>query len=147
MAKTKLQRRVKAAQKAVDKFKDKPFSFEERHDCGRMAMFVMKELGVLPPKLRKLSAAEYTSALQVKKAIREAGGDTVNEVMDKFFEAIPAAAALPGDIVSIPSEDDTIGALGVSLGNGVVLSYHEEHNGAVVGNLEASTGAWRTLPL
>lgn len=142
---SKLNRRVKIAQMAVDKYKDKSFSFKDNRDCGMMALFVLTKLGVAPHKRKDFG--NYTTAKGAKKALARLGYDNLIDLMDKHFERITPAMCLPGDIVAIPSEDDAIGALAISLGNGAVLTYHEEHEGAVTGSLESATAAWRSIPL
>lgn len=140
-----LTKRTKVAQMAVDKYKEKPFSFRDNRDCGKMAIFVTNKLGVGPFKISTFG--KYTTAAGALKAIKKQGYDNLIDLMDQNFPVIAPAAALPCDIVAIPSEDDAIGALGISLGNGMVLAYHEEHSGAVVGSLEQSIKAWRVAPL
>lgn len=142
---TNLERRVKAAQATVDSFKDKPFSFEHNRDCAKMALFMMHELGVKP--IAKAKIGSYKTATGAKAALRRIGVNNLSEFMDLHFERIGEAFALPGDIIELEGEESPIGALGIALGNGLVLVYHEEAEGAVVGKVNSSLAAWRILPL
>jgi hypothetical protein len=62
------------------------------------------------------------------------------------LEEIAPAAAIVGDVMMLPAVDD-LGALGVCLGNGRVLIYHEEiATGAVVAQPIEMVTAWRVDP-
>lgn len=142
---TALELRRNAAQATLDKFAGLPFSFEGGRDCAKMTVFHLKQLR-LPIKIGKVAA--YKTALSARAALRKQFGvDTLPEVCDKFFERIPASMAIVGDIIQAEG-DGPLGALTISLGNDLVISYHEDAVGAVTGRLVApAIAAWRTLPL
>jgi len=136
--------RRNAAQSTLDKFKEQDFSFADGRDCGKMVHHNLKELGVAMPIAK---VGSYKTAVGARAALRRAFGvTTLPEVMDKYFPRIPPAAALPGDVVEVAG-DGPLGTLTVALGNGLVIAYHEDVSGAIVGRLNEAITAWRTLPL
>ncbi len=145
MPKTKLELRRDAAQATLDKYKDDAFSFESGKDCGKMAAFCLKQLGVPVRGMAKLG--NYKTALGARAALKRAFGvDNLPALLDTMFERIPPAAALPADIIEL-NGTGPLGTLSISCGNGLALAYHEDFDGAVVGNVAEPLAAWRTLPL
>lgn len=142
--KTKLERRRDAAQATLDKFRDLPFSFEDGRDCGKMSAFHLRQLGIRIP-LSKLGS--YKTPLAAKRAMKKAFGvDNMAALADKYFEPISPAMAIVGDLIEVPG-DGPLGTLAVALGNGMVITYHEDAVGAITGRVIEATKAWRTLPL
>lgn len=137
-----LERRVAAAQKTLDRFKDKPFQWG-RYDCFQLVAFHCRAIG------RPLKAApkigRYASLLTGVKRLRKLGYQDIPALLDAVFERIPPAAAIAGDIVQMPSEDDDVGGVTVSVGNGRVIGYHEDAVGACVMQPMATVAAWRVL--
>lgn len=138
-----LQRRVDAAQKTLDRFKGKPFKFG-RWDCAQMVFFHLRAMG--RPLKAAARAGSYHSLLGGVKQLKKAGHDDLVALMDSHLERIPPAAALAGDIVAMPGLEGP-GALTVAMGNGRVLGYHEEAEGAVVMQPVEMVVAWRVLQL
>lgn len=138
---TPIQRRVASAQKTLDRFKDKPFKFG-RNDCAQLVRFNLKLLG--HPMKKAAKAGSYHSLIGAQKAIKRVGYDNLIAMMDDHFERIPAAAALPGDVVAMPGVEGP-GALTVAMGNGRVLGYHEDAAGAVVLQPSETITGWRVL--
>jgi hypothetical protein len=135
-------RRVQAAQATLDEFKGKPFKFGER-DCVRLVAAHLRRLGyaVLLP-----SKGSYATARSALKALKARGFETVAQGMDGMgFQRIPVASALVGDIVS-GAADDPLGALGILLGNGRLVGYHEQMPGAAVLQVRNMDVAWRAAP-
>lgn len=133
-------RRQQAAQATVDRFKGQPWQLG-KNDCVRMAAFVLRRMGHRP-QLGK--AGSYTTGAGALRALKRAGHDTLAGALDALGLArIPPAAALPGDIVMIPGEAPLDGALTVAMGNGRVLGYHEDAEGAEVLQPVAFVAAWR----
>lgn len=136
---TPIERRVRAAQATLDRFKGKPFKFGT-NDCGRMVAFHVRKMGH-HPKLAK--AGTYASALGARRALERLGFKSLAEVMDAHgFERIPPAAAAVGDVIEMPGLEGP-GALGVAIGNGRALAYHEDAVGAVVVQPKEMVTAWR----
>ena len=135
-----LERRRRAAQATVDRFKGVPFEYG-KNDCVRMAAFVLRQLGHRP-KLAK--AGSYKSAAGAVRALKRAGYATLAEALDAMnLPRIAPAAALPGDIILVPGEAPFDGALHVAVGNGRTLAYHEDLIGADILQPTEYIAAWR----
>ncbi len=134
-------RRVTATQATLDRFQGKPFVWG-RADCARLAIFHVKQFGW---KLRIGKAGAYSSALGARRALGRAGFTTLAEAIDAHgLPRIAPAAAKAGDLVELPS-DDPVGAIGVALGNGRVLGWHPDAEGAVVVQPLQYVAAWSVL--
>ena len=140
---TEMERRVEAAQATLDAFKGKPFRWG-RCDCARIAASHLRRMG---HQVRLPASGSYGSALTAVKALRERGYQTLGDALDGMgLERIAPAAALVGDIVQGAS-GDALGALGVLLGNGRLLGFHEHAAGAAVLQQLAMSAAWRVDPI
>ncbi|MGV3481488.1 MAG: DUF6950 family protein [Sphingobium sp.] len=136
-----LQRRKKATQATMDRFAGKAFAFGSV-DCAKMAAFHLKQLGV---KVRLSRAGQYGSAAGAAGALRRLGFATLVEAVDGTCRRLPSPAyAMIGDLVSFPS-DHAIGALGIVLGNGNMLAFHEDHDGPVVMTMGRIDIAWAAI--
>lgn len=134
-------RRVAAAQATLDRFKDRPLKLGYE-DCVRMTAFLLRRLGrrvKLPP------AGSYRTIKGAKKALQARGFADLGAAIDSFgFERIAPAAAIVGDVLMLPAENE-LGALTVALGNGRVLGYHPDSLGAAVLQPLLFDAAWRVL--
>lgn len=132
-------RRVAAAQATLQQFRDKPFKFGDR-DCVRMVAAHLRRLG---HRVKLPAKGSYASARSALKVLRDRGHDTLADALDAMgLERIPPANALVGDIVQGDS-GDALGALGVVLGNGRIVGFHEHAAGATVLQIEKMAAAWR----
>lgn len=130
-------------QATLDRFKDQPFQFGKR-DCVRMCAFHLRAMGYRPHLAK---AGSYSTYLGARRALRAAGFYTLGGAVDGIgLTRIAPAAALPGDLIELPSEDD-IGALGIAAGNGRLLGYHPDAAGAVIVQPTEFVAAWRVEPL
>jgi hypothetical protein len=136
-----LNRRVDAAQKTLDRFKGHPFKFG-RFDCAQMVFFHLR--AIRKPLKEAGRAGTYHSLLGGVKELKKAGHDSLASLLDAHFERIPPAAALVGDLVAMPGLEGP-GALTVAMGNGRVLGYHEDAEGAVVMQPLETLAAWRVV--
>lgn len=131
--------RVAAAQATLDQWKGKPFKLG-RADCVRVAASHLRRMGhrvKLPP------AGSYATARSALKALKERGFANLAEAMDGAgFERIAPAAALPGDIIAMPSLGE-VGALVIALSNGRVAGFHEDIVGVEVLQPNEYIAAWR----
>lgn len=143
--KNKLERRRDAAQATLDRYKNGAFSFEDGRDCAKMISFHLRQMGLKLFPMSKVQA--YKTPLQARAALKAAFGvDNMLDLMDTKLERIPPAMAIVGDIIAVEGEGP-LGALTIALGNDLVLAYHEDYSGIVVGRLQNALAAWRTLPL
>ena len=137
-----IETRVQAAQATLDEWRDKPFRLGRR-DCARMVAWHLRRMGRparLPP------SGTYSTARSAKAALEARGYRDLLEAMDAFgFARIPPAAALPGDVLAIPSGED-IGCLMVALSNGRAIGYYDGGDGATVLQPLEYLAAWRVVP-
>lgn len=139
---TVMERRVAAAQKTVDRFKDQPWK-PGKFDCWQMAAFHAKAIG----KPLKIAAkiGVYHSIVGGVRKLRRLGFQDVPSALDAAFERIAPAAAIAGDYIQLPSEDDDVGGVTVCVGNGRVIGYHEDVVGACILQPLEMKAAWRVL--
>lgn len=139
---TELERRVEIAQAAVDGVKDKPFRYG-RNDCARMVAGHIRRMG---HSVKLPAAGSYASVRSAVKALADRGYSDMLAAMDGMgFERIAPAAALPGDVIALPSDAPT-GCLVVVLSNGRVCGFHEDTVGGTVLQPVEYGAAWR-VPL
>lgn len=135
-----LERRAKAAQATLDHFRGKPFKLGTR-DCGRMVDYQLKRLGV---RVKAPAAGSYRTAIAAKRELNKLGYKSLADLLDTHFERIPPAAALVGDVIEMPGAEGLSG-LAIALGNGRVVAYHEDCDGAEVLQPLMMSAAWRVL--
>lgn len=149
---TKVERRQRAVEATIHKFKGKTFELGEA-DCMKQFMFCLDKMNAKVPKLKAALKRRYSTPLEARQSLRAFYGvESVVEFCDKFFERIVPAAALPGDAIAAPAcEDNALGAVMIAAGNDLCLLFDEDHDEPVVGRLTYDEGkepiaAWRVLP-
>lgn len=131
-----------AAQATLDKYRDRPFAWGST-DCVRMAAYHLRQLG---HRLILTKGGRYRSAITARRALERAGFASIAEGFDALgLPRIPPAAAMVGDIV-MGDADDALGAVGIVLGNGRMLGFHEDASGASVLQQVEMRAAWRVTP-
>jgi len=139
---TEMLRRQRAAQATVDRFRGVPFAYG-KNDCARLAAFALRQMGHKPGLAK---AGSYSTALGATRALKRLGHDDLASVLDGLgLLRIPPIAALPGDLIMLPGEGPFGGALAMAVGNGRVLSYHEDLDGADIVQPVEYVAAWRVL--
>jgi hypothetical protein len=149
---SKLEKRQHAVEATLKRFGDKPFELGDKgSDCMQVFLFLCHKLKIKLPGLRKLG--HYHDAITARQALRRAWDvKNVIEFADKFFDRIPVAACLPGDLIAAPEYGDTaLGGLMIFVGNDLTFLFDEEHDKPVIGRLSFEEGkepiaAWRVLP-
>ncbi|MFV1919132.1 hypothetical protein VPH46_06835 [Sphingomonas sp. MJ1 (PH-R8)] len=137
---SELLRRQHAAQAAVDRFKGQPLAYG-KNDCARLAAFVLRKMGHRP-QLAK--AGSYSTALGATRALQRSGFEDLAAAIDAMgLPRIAPAAAWVADLVLLPAEGPFGGALSVAVGNGRVLGYHEDVDGADILQPVQYLAAWR----
>ena len=141
---TILDRKAAAAQKTLDAWSVRPIKLGTS-DCVRMSAFHLRLLG---RKVKLPPSGSYRTVNSARKALKAAGYESLGAALDAMgLERIAPAAAVVGDIIAMPA-DDQLGALSICLGNGRVLGYHEGNpNGATVLHPLEFVAAWRVSPL
>ncbi|MBB3910831.1 DUF6950 family protein [Sphingomonas desiccabilis] len=133
-------RRQQAAQAAVDRFKGQPLAYG-KNDCVRLAAFVLRKMGHRPQLAR---AGTYSNALGAARALQRAGFEDLAAAVDALgLPRIAPAAAWVADLVLLPADGPFGGALSVAVGNGRVLGYHEDVEGADILQPVKYLAAWR----
>ena len=111
-----------------------------RFDCARLVASHIRRLGHRP-KIAK--AGSYRTALSARAALKRLGADGMAGLADlNHLPRIAPAAALVGDLLSLPG-DDAVGAMTVALGNGRVLGWSETQPECAVLQPIAFDAAWR----
>lgn len=115
-----LLRRQRALDKVVAKYRNRRLDFRTA-DCIRMARTHLVALGHRPPVLPR-----YSNGKGALRALRQAGFDSIEQLLDSLLPKIPAARALPGDFILLEGEpDDHLDAVTISMGR-KVMGWHGE---------------------
>ena len=101
--------RVDAVQKVLAKYRGTPFEWGER-DCVRMARTLLVKLGHKPPKLPR-----YSTEKSAIKRLKEAGFDSVEDMLGSMLVEIEPAKRLAGDLATVKG-DGRISAIVVCAG-------------------------------
>lgn len=140
---TELERRVAITQATLDAWKGRAFNWKKNSHCIRMAADHLRRMGYTPPLSK---AGPFNSALGATRALKRMNIASVAEAVDLMgLPAIQPAAAWVGDIVELPGEAP-FSALTIALGNGRVLGFHEDAEGAIVLQPIQYVRAWRVTP-
>jgi hypothetical protein len=131
-----LIRRMEATQLTVDTFKGKVFD-DGKVDCVQLVDKHARNLGY-----KKLKVPKYNDMATAAAAMKQLGFRTLAEVLDHHFMRIPIHEVLAGDIVEGPGGNG-FSALGIAVGNGRILAFHEEIPHADILQPLFLTGAWR----
>lgn len=138
---TKGERRRDAVEACRERFWGKDYKPGLR-DCVRLAAHAMHHMG---HGVSLMKGVRYSTEAGGLKALKKLGFDDLLSAVDATgLERIAPAAALPADLIALPSGD----ALGVCLyvyaGNGKALGYKEDHDVALMISLsEPPLTAWR----
>lgn len=134
-----LDRRVRLTNATVRHFQGRAFRWGAC-DCARIAAWHLRQFGH-SPQIAK--AGSYKSALGAAAALKRMGYATLADAIDATgLPRITPAEAWVGDLV-MGDSGDVFGALGIYLGNGAMLGFHEDAPGAVIlRRVHLSTG-WR----
>jgi hypothetical protein len=139
---TPIEKRHKATLATVAQYQPRAFKLG-RVDCAHMVAFHARKLGwsVSIAKLGSYRDIDTAQALLAKQ-----GWSDLLEAMDGFGITRKApASALLGDVVAIQG-DHPLGTLGVCVGNGRIICFHEDHPGTVIFQPKLPLAAWDMLP-
>jgi hypothetical protein len=135
--------RQAATERTLDRFRDKPFSWQGAN-CIRLARTQAAGMGHrLPPVPR------FRSLLGAKRALAARGVDSVSALLDLHFPRLPGPAyAWLGDLVVGPADPEHgLEAVGIADGQGNVWGWSEQNGHekmvAILGVNADLTGAWR----
>lgn len=131
-----LIRRQEALAKTIAKYRGKPFEWGKT-DCLTMVRSHLVAMG--HRKLPKLP--DYDDAIGAVRALKAAGFNDIEGLLDSLLPRIAWASMLAGDIALVPGEGP-LDALHVSLGF-KTMGFHEDHEGTVVMRPHQIKAAWR----
>lgn len=133
-------RRQQVATDAIKRFRGVPLELGVS-DCARLGTFVLYGMGHRSPLV---GARSYRTLIGAKRALTSVGFNSLVEAIDSTgLHRIPPAAALPADLIMLPSGDAFGGSLMMAVGNGRTLGYHEDLAGADILQPTEYLAAWR----
>jgi hypothetical protein len=138
---TPLTRRVRLTQTTVDKFRDTDLAWGG-NDCLRMFAFHLRQFGYKVP-LSKYGG--YSTMRGAIAALRNTHKTMAAGIESYGLQRIGYAAALPGDIYTLPGEGSDWEAITIYLGNGRALGFGDMDGREVCDIMQPLeiTGAWR----
>ena len=101
--------RVEITQKTLDKYRGKPFEWGKR-DCLRMARTQLIGAGYKVPRI-----PNYSSAKTAFRRLREAGFESIEDMLANYCLDIPSSLILPGDLATVRG-DNELSAIVISTG-------------------------------
>ena len=131
-----LLRRQEATKATLEKYRDKPFSWEDGHTCLHMLRYHLRQMGHKPESLPRIK-----SAIGAKRALEKRGWNDVGDMLDSILPRIQHATMLLGDVALFRSGDG-FGAITISVGS-KVLGWHEDVPGMTALQPVEIEGAWR----
>ena len=120
-----LSERRDAVEATLARFAGRPFAFGVC-DCGLMVIAHLKAMG-WPIR----TGGTWKTALGLKRFLRRHGGSGAACIDGWGVPRIAPAMALIGDVVELPGETE-FGSFGVAIGNGRVLAFHQDVDGAAI---------------
>jgi CBS-domain-containing membrane protein len=133
-------KRREVTQTTLDHFASKAFDWRTGATCVHLVRKQLVGMGHRPPPIKA-----FRSALTAKKALQSKGWANLADMMSSLLTPVAPARAIIGDIVEMPSEDDTFGALAVVMGNGRIMGYLGETDLLTIAQpLVVPLAAWRT---
>lgn len=138
-----LAARAFATEGTLEKYRNKAFDWAGAN-CIRLARQQGHALGhELPP------VPLFRTPLGAMKAIKKQGVDSVEGLLDKYFERLPSPAfVIVGDLVTLPGDEDHgLDAVCIADGRGNLFGWHADTNFEkleVIKLAQADVkGAWR----
>lgn len=109
-------------------------------DCARMGAWHLRRFGYKVPQV-----GGYTTAITASRRLQELGFKSLPELVGSLgMEEIAPAFAMAGDVVSFAA-DSPIGAIGIVVGNGNMMAYHESHDTPVIMAMGVIDRAWKVI--
>ena len=122
---TPIVARRDATQRSIDRFVGRALDFTRGDDCGKMAIFHLREMGNRPTIG---AGGTWKSVLGAKRFMNRHGG-SIAAVLDGWgLPRILPAEAVIGDVIELPGAPP-FGAVAIVVGNGRVLGWHRGAGG------------------
>lgn len=134
-------KRAAATQACMDRFGFKAVEPGVR-DCGKLAAHALHKQG---RSAKLLNASRHTTWAGALRYLAKVGAKDLVALVDMMgLERIPPAAALPGDIIALPTDADGFGcSLAVALDNNRVLALNPMSGLIEPATAQAFICAWR----
>ena len=129
--------RRQAVDATLARFRDSAFQWG-KNDCVRMAIFHVRKMG---HTVKLAKSGSYSTPAGALRALKAAGYNSLFAALSDRFEEIAPAMALPGDIIALPSDNESLPALAIRVSNNAVL--HTFRGGFTVSQPVLFKGAWR----
>lgn len=95
-----LQRRSLALDATHTRFMGRTLDWSKKATCAHMLRYHASKMGHELPLV-----PSFRSALGAKKALKTAGFESMIDMIDNYFERIPPAFMLPGDVMIVPGTE------------------------------------------
>lgn len=118
-----LNQRAAAVRATQIRFANRPFKWGAV-DCIKVAAFHVRQVGHKPASLAK--AGKYRSALSARRALQNAGYDSLTAAIEGAgLVEIAPASALMGDLIVLPGNEGWESVL-ILIGPNTAFGFHEE---------------------
>lgn len=135
-----LLKRRDTTQATLDHFASRPFDWRAGATCVHLVRKQLVGMGHKPPPVKA-----FRSALMAKRALQSKGWANLAQMMNSLVTPIAPSRAILGDIVEMPSDDETFGALAVVMGNGRIMGYLGDTDLLTIAQPTVTpVAAWRT---
>jgi hypothetical protein len=136
-----LVKRVAATEAVIARYRNKPFDWSTTGTCIHLARAQVVSMGHRAPRV-----PEFRSAIGAGKALKKAGYDRLEDLLDAILPRIAPASMLVGDLALMPGGGG-FDAIVIAAG-GKVIGYHDDFlDRGVVNVVPEGTspfiGAWR----
>lgn len=134
-----LQRRAAATKATEARFYDKPFNWAGAATCVHLMRYHAAQMGHSMPVVPK-----FRSPLSAKRALKQAGFESMEAMMDSMFARIAPAFMMTGDVMALPG-DAGFSSLLIRGSVNKFLGWHEDAPGCCIllADMAHATGAWR----
>lgn len=134
-----LQRRAAATLATEAEFYDKPFDWSKEATCVHLMRYHAAQMGHDMPFVPR-----FRSALSAVRAIKQAGFEGIEAMMDSMFPRIPAAFMKTGDVMALPG-DAGFSSLLIRGSVRQFLGWHQDAAGCTIltADMSYATGAWQ----
>lgn len=136
---TPLEKRRACTMATMQRFARRKFRWGN-YDCAKIAAFHARQFGWKVPKV-----GAYASAVGAARRLRELGCETLPQLIDATgLPEIAPARAMMGDLVSAETAEP-LGGVGIVVGNGNMLVFHEDVELPVIMSMGKIDRAWSIL--
>lgn len=114
-----LAARAAATERVVARYRTRAFDWRDRATCVHLARAQMRALGLTPPPI-----PDFRSPTGARTALKRAGFDTLEALLDSMLPRIAPLAMIVGDIGLLPG-DGPFQAAVIAAGGTKVFGWHD----------------------